>query len=106
MVTSFDQDRQVIMSGLVGRLFQVMCICNQGPREVIRKQRTKHEKTAGESDDEVPRNDEEVMLARQGPWQACWCGGGEGQPLERWNLGTLEQRLGSTDSQTRRLADS
>lgn len=31
---------------------------------------------------EVPRNDEEVMLAREGPWQACLCGGGEGQPLE------------------------
>lgn len=22
------------------------------------------------------------MLARQGPWQTCLCGGGEGQPLE------------------------
>lgn len=31
---------------------------------------------------EAPRNDEEVMLARQGPWQACLRGGGEEQPLE------------------------
>ena len=43
---------------------------------------TQRNRTADGDDDDIPRNDEEVMLARPGPWQACLCGGGGGQPLE------------------------
>lgn len=78
----------------IDNIIQVPSRCYRGLREITRKQRIKHNRTAGGSDDEVPRNDEEVMLARQRPWRACRRAGaeeGKDSPWSPRNLGNTRQ---------------
>lgn len=84
------------MSGKIDNVIQVPSRCYRGLREITRKQRIKHNRTAGGSDDEDPRNDEEVMLARQRPWQAprrASAEEGKDGPWSPRNLGNTRRLL-------------